>query len=122
MAMAVKDQGLAGDHAGGGRQITILDERAWQAACKQLNANLDAGARRANLLLEGLDLRHSRGQKLTIGDVAIEILGETRPCELLNDTHEGLMQALRPDWRGGVFGKILVGGEIRVGDTVESST
>lgn len=112
-----------GDHAAGGRrQVTILDGVAWRAACKEISADLDPRLRRANLVVEGLDLRQSRGRLLAIGAVVVEILGETRPCELMNDAHLGLMEALRPDWRGGVYGRIVKGGEIRVGDTVAFSS
>ena len=53
------------------------------------------------------------------GEVAIEVKGETRPCELMDDDgRTGLQAALRPQRRGGVYGQILHGGEIRVGDGI----
>ena len=61
----------------------------------------------------------SRGQRLRIGAVLFEVLGETRPCGLMDDVCQGLGDALAPDWRGGVFSRVLEGGEIRVGDPVE---
>jgi MOSC domain-containing protein YiiM len=119
-ATAVANQGLAGDHAvGGRRQVTLLAVESGRAACAQLGRDLDPALRRANLLVEGLDLRAAIGGTITLGDVAIEVLGETRPCELMDDDGRiGLMAALRPQRRGGVFGRIREGGELRVGMAV----
>ncbi len=119
MARAVEGQGLAGDHAGSGRrQVTMLDQSRWRDACNDLGTTLDPGARRANLVLEGVDLRGCCSRRLRIGDAVVEVLGETRPCELLDRACEGLGEALVPDWRGGAYGRVLEGGEIRVGDAV----
>ncbi|MCA8954337.1 MAG: MOSC domain-containing protein [Planctomycetes bacterium] len=120
-ARAVADQGLEGDHAvGGRRQITLLALESWLAACAEFGGEhpveLDPGVRRANLLVEGLDLGASIGGRIAIGEVVIEVLGETRPCELMDDDGRlGLQAALRPQRRGGVFGRIVAGGELRVG-------
>lgn len=117
-ARAVAGQGLVGDHAGGGkRQVTLLAREAWQAACSQLGRELDPGIRRANLVVEGVDLAATIGRRLRLGEVVIEVLGETRPCELMDDDGRiGLMAALRPERRGGVYGAIVTGGTLRVGD------
>jgi len=36
----------------------------------------------------------------------------------MDEAAPGLQAALRPDWRGGVFAQVMVGGVIRVGDSV----
>lgn len=120
-AVAVAGQGLDGDHAvGGRRQVTLLAVEAWRDACAQLGRDLDPALRRANLLVEGVDLTAVIGGTITIGDVVVEVLGETRPCELMDDGGRiGLMAALRPARRGGVFGRIRKGGELRVGAAVQ---
>jgi len=116
-ALAVAGRGLDGDHAGGGkRQVTLIAHEAWTAACAELGRDIDPSARRANLLVEGIDLAAAIGHTLRIGDVVVEVLGETRPCELMDDDgRTGLQAALRQECRGGVFGRIAAGGELRVG-------
>jgi MOSC domain-containing protein YiiM len=116
-ATAIANQGLDGDHAvGGRRQVTLLAVEAWRAACAELGRDLDPALRRANLLVAGLDLRAAIGGAIALGDVVVDVLGETRPCELMDDGGRlGLMAALRPERRGGVFGRIREGGELRVG-------
>jgi MOSC domain-containing protein YiiM len=36
----------------------------------------------------------------------------------MDEAHDGLREALSADWRGGVYGKVLEGGPIRIGDPV----
>lgn len=117
-AVAIAGQGLDGDHAGGGkRQITILSREAWDAACRTLGRALDPGTRRANVMVSGIDLPTVIGTTLQLGSVRVEVLGETRPCELMDDGGRlGLQAALRPERRGGVYGRILQGGTLQVGD------
>lgn len=119
-AVAEEGTGLVGDHAGGGkRQVTLISREAWQAACRDLDAELDPVLRRANLLVEGVDFVQSRGRQLRVGEVLLEVAGETKPCQLMDDMHLGLWDALKPDWRGGVFARVLEGGTLRQGDALE---
>ena len=118
-AQAVPGQGLLGDHAGTKRQVTILDLAEWERACTELGAEIDPGQRRANLVLDSLELAESRGRRLRIGPVLLEIEGETTPCELIEGEHLGLYRALKPEWRGGVFARVVVGGPLHVGDPAD---
>lgn len=120
-AEAVADQGLDGDHAvGGKRQVTVLSLEAWRDACAELGRPLDPAVRRANIVVSGLDLAQSIGRVLRVGGALVDVRGETRPCELMDDDGRiGLDAALRKSLRGGVFGSIRRGGELRVGDDAE---
>jgi MOSC domain-containing protein YiiM len=100
------------------RQVTIISREAWTAAESALGAKVDPGARRANVMVSGVDLAKSRGRVLRLGDTRIRVLGETRPCELMDAAHQGLRQALDPDWRAGVFGQVLDDAVVSVGDVV----
>ncbi|MEL7061508.1 MAG: MOSC domain-containing protein [Acidobacteriota bacterium] len=109
--------GLEGNvHRRGRRRLTLLDADAWARAEADLGQTVDPVNRRANLMLRGLDLEGSRGRVLCLGTCRIEILGETRPCRLMDDAAPGLERALGPEWRGGVFGRALDDGEIALGD------
>jgi MOSC domain-containing protein YiiM len=119
-AEAVPGRGLAGNaNQGGKRQITLIDETRWADACRELGIDVDPSARRANVMLRGIDLRDSRGRSLRIGPVVVRIYNETRPCEQMDDAQEGLRNALRPEWRAGAYGEIVEGGVIRIGDPAE---
>src|SRR5438552_2471683 len=101
------------------RQVTLLESEAWAACMTELGVNKDPALRRANILLNGVSLAHTRGRVLVIGDTRLAIGGELTPCERMDEAAPGLQAALRPDWRGGVFARVLYGGVIHVGDPVE---
>jgi len=42
--------------------------------------------------------------------------GDWRRRRSVDEVIDGLRDAMRPHWRGGVFGQVLSGGVIRVGD------
>ena len=115
-AELVAGRGIAGNaNQGGWRQVTIIDEGAWREATEELGVDVDPSERRANVMVRGVDLENSRGKKLILGGCIINIRGENPPCRLMKEMQE----PLRPHWRAGVFGQILEGGTIRVGDQVD---
>ena len=119
-AEAIAGRGLAGNaDQGRRRQITIIDEAAWREAAAEIGHAVDPSKRRANVMLRGIALAGSRGKLLRLGGCVVRIFGETRPCERMEEAQTGLRKALSPDWRAGVFGEVVEGGSIRVGDGAE---
>lgn len=111
--------GLAGDvPAAGHRGVTLISSPQWRETTAQLGVELPWHTRRANILLDAPRLGPWIGRTVRIGEVVIEITGETLPCGLMDELSPGLRTALAPDARGGVHGRILRGGVIRVGDKV----
>jgi MOSC domain-containing protein YiiM len=100
---------------GGKRQVTLISKEAFAAVSAELRADIDPGWRRANLMVSGIDLRESRGRILSVGGVRLRLVGETRPCERMDEAHPGLRSALSPDWRGGAYGEVLNDGAVAVG-------
>jgi len=98
------------------RQVTVIDRAAWERATTELGVDVDPSARRANVMVSGVDLEESRGMVLRLGPCRVRIEGETTPCHRMDEAADGLQEALRPEWRGGVYGVVLGGGEIAVGD------
>jgi MOSC domain-containing protein YiiM len=119
-AEAIAGHGLAGNaDRSRRRQVTIIDEAAWKTAAAETGHDVDPSKRRANIMLRGVDLAQSRGKHLRIANCLIRILGETTPCERMEEAQPGLRNALRPNWRAGVFGEIVEGGPLRIGDAAE---
>jgi MOSC domain-containing protein YiiM len=101
------------------RQVTILSADRWAELTAELGAHLDPSVRRANLLVSGLELQHSRGRRLLVGACVLRIGGETRPCERMDEVWRGLQAIMCARWGGGAFAEVIRGGEIGVGDSAE---
>lgn len=118
-ARLVAGRGLVGNaNQGGRRQVTIIEAEVWKSLMDQLDADLLPSTRRANLLVQNVDLSGSRGRILRVGACHIRIFGETKPCERMDEALKGLKNAMYDRWRGGAFGEALDDGEIRCGDEV----
>jgi MOSC domain-containing protein YiiM len=118
-ATLVVGKGLADSASHGGtRQVTVIEREVFEGLRSSLDPAVDPSMRRANLMVSGVRLEGSRRHTLRIGSCRIELVGETRPCSLMDDTLQGLRQALEPNWGGGAYGRVVVGGEIHVGDEV----
>lgn len=117
------DTGLDGDFRGKvkDRNVSIVSREAWEAACADLSTALPWTTRRANLLVSGLNLKETAGQRLLIGSVVLEITQECDPCGRMEEQREGLRAALSRDWRGGILCTVVQGGEVAVGDEVKLS-
>ncbi|MGA1196472.1 MAG: MOSC domain-containing protein [Candidatus Latescibacterota bacterium] len=120
VAEVTKDKGVVGDFRGAvpKRQVTVVVREAWEAACRELGLDVDWTTRRANVLVEGLDLSETTGKQLHVGSVVLQITGETTPCPRMEEAQAGLQDALTPDWRAGVTCVVQTAGKIRVGDVV----
>lgn len=100
------------------RQVSVMTVESWNEACKELNQKIHWTKRGINILIEGIDLENTTGDILKIGEFYIEITGELKPGNKMNEVTTGLKDALLPKWRGGVSGKILNNGMIYEGDKV----
>ena len=66
-ATLVPGRGIAGNaDQGGRRQVTLIDLERWRELMDRLGADQETGARRANLVIDSLDLFDSRGKTLRI--------------------------------------------------------
>jgi MOSC domain-containing protein YiiM len=118
-AELVAGRGIRGNaDQGRRRQVTVIERNAWDAALQDVGDAVAPSARRANLMISGIDLAQTRGRILRVGECRLEVGGETRPCYRMDEAMEGLQQALKKDWRAGVFCVVLDDGVIRVGDEV----
>jgi MOSC domain-containing protein YiiM len=118
-ATLIAGRGIVGNaDQGGRRQVTLIDLQRWHELMDGLGADLETSARRANLVIDSLDLFDSRGNTLRIGSARLHVLGETRPCERMEEALPGLQRAMRERWGGGAYAEIIEGGEISVGDSV----
>lgn len=118
-ATLIADRGIVGNaNQGGRRQVTIIEREVWNRLMERLGAAADPSQRRANLMVSGIPLKDSRGRILRVGGTRIQIMGETKPCERMEEAVSGLRSAMYDDWQGGAFGIVLEDGQIGIGDDV----
>ncbi len=112
--------GIRGDHRGksGDRQVTILAREVWDDVCRELGKNLPWTARRANLFIEGFSLEGTKGKYIRINGLCLEITGETKPCQRMDEFYQNLQDKLEPSWRGGATCRVISPGKIFLGDEV----
>ncbi|MCU1537918.1 MAG: sulfurase [Humibacillus sp.] len=111
--------GLVGDryHGSRHRHVTVQAIEALEAAATDLGRPVDPGLTRRNITVTGADLPTRPGERLTIGDVELEVVRIAAPCRLLDDTlGPGAARALHA--RGGTVFRLLTSGTISVGDPV----
>lgn len=120
----VTDKHLSGDHArpkpGGKRQVTLIQHEHLAAVggFLGLDAPVEPGRLRRNLVVSGLNLLALKNRQVQLGEeVILEITGECHPCSRMEEElGPGGYNAMRG--HGGLTARILRGGQIRVGDAV----
>lgn len=110
-------EGIVGDHTRGGmRHITLLWLDDWNAAASEVGVEVDPVGRRANVLLSGGTAARFLDRELMLGTARLRVRGVTAPCPVMDLAAPGMMRALKPEARSGVWARVLEGGMIRRGD------
>ena len=114
-ANAISGLGLEGDRSayeGNTRQVLLVDKAILD------EADLNPGQVKENITVTGLDLSGVKvGQVLSIGDsVTMEVVGDCEACGKMDAIRMGLKDSL--DGKRGTLAKVLIGGAIKIGDSV----
>lgn len=118
-ATLVAGRGLVGNaDQGRRRQVTLIEREVWDRLMRELGGAVPPSARRANLMISGLSLAGERNRVLRVGNCRIRVLGETRPCERMDEALQGLREAMKVGWGGGSFGEVLDDGQVALGAEV----
>jgi MOSC domain-containing protein YiiM len=100
------------------RHFTVQSASALHAATEAFGADVPAELTRRNLTIDEGDVPTAPGSLIRVGDVLLEVVRVAAPCKLLDDTiGRGAQEALRR--RGGSVCRVLEGGEVAVGDSVD---
>ena len=120
---ALVGQGLKGDHYGkvdGKRQVTLIQaEHLSTVAALIGQTTVDPALLRRNIVVSGINLLALKEMQIRIGeDVILEISGTCPPCSRMEENlGHGGYHAMRG--HGGMTAKVIQGGNIAVGATIE---
>lgn len=118
-ASATKDGGIDSDVKKSlARGITFLSVEKWHETMDEMGLELPWPSRRANVLVESVDLLSLIGKTIEFGSVAVLVNGETEPCARMEALAPGLREALAIEGRAGVYGRVVQSGAFRVGDSI----
>jgi len=109
--------GLVGDRyeASRHRHVSVMSVGELAEASERLGRRIDPALTRRNVLVDAGLLSRTPGSRLSLGPVELEVVRDAAPCRLLDDQlGEGAKTAMRR--RAGVICRVLVGGEISIGD------
>ncbi|MCB1736403.1 MAG: MOSC domain-containing protein [Gammaproteobacteria bacterium] len=127
---AIVGRGLEGDRYADGKghwrltdgcEVTLVSAEALRQAEQRSGVPLSNGAHRRNLVVSGIALEALRRHVLKIGEVQFAFHKLRPPCAYLDRVaRPGSAKALKG--AGGVGLRVIRGGVLRVGDTVEVLT
>jgi MOSC domain-containing protein YiiM len=105
-------EGCAHAQPGGKRQVLLVDRETVEAM------DLRPGMLRENVTTDGLNVNSLPiGQQLRIGQARLEVSAVCTPCDQMERIRPGLRKEL---WgRRGMLCRVLDGGIIRPGDSIE---
>jgi MOSC domain-containing protein YiiM len=103
-----------------GRNVTLIEREAIEAAAKEYGVELDIGDPRRNIVTSGVALNHLVDKEFSVGDVRLKGYKLCEPCTYMEGlTKPGAREALIH--RGGLRAEILADGVINVGDPISPS-
>jgi MOSC domain-containing protein YiiM len=105
-------EGCAHGRPGRKRQVLLVDRETLEAM------DLKPGIIRENITTDGLNVNSLPiGQQLRVGEARLEVSAVCTPCDLMEAIRPGLRREL---WgRRGMLCRVMEGGVIRRGDTIE---
>ena len=105
-------EGCAHGRPGGPRQVLLVDRETLEAM------DLQPGIIRENITTDGLNVNSlGIGQLLRVGEAQLEVSAICTPCDQMEAIRPGLRKEL---WgRRGMLCRVLEGGVIRRGDSIE---
>jgi MOSC domain-containing protein YiiM len=115
---------LEGDHHakakfGTKRQVTLIQQEHLAVVGSYLGRGpIDPLLLRRNLVVSGINLLALKGKTFRLGDCVLEYSGPCDPCSRMEQNlGPGGLNAMRG--HGGITAKVVIGGEIRIGDSAE---
>jgi MOSC domain-containing protein YiiM len=100
-----------------GREVTLIEIEAIEAAQKDYGLDVGAGDARRNIVTRGVPLNHLVGRRFKVGDATLVGIRLCEPCTHLTKLVSGDFRKALVH-RGGLRAEVLEGAEIHPGDQI----
>jgi len=101
------------------REVTLIESEVLEAVARESRIVLFPHEARRNLVTRGVRLNDLVGRNFTIGEVALEGVRLCPPCGYLEQVTGKAIRAPLEN-RGGLRARVVKGGTLRVGDTIQA--
>lgn len=110
-------QGTYSTDPGSGRAVTLIESEAIEALKRDYYIEIHPAELRRNIVTQGICLNHLVGKEFCVGEVLLRGTHLCEPCSYMEKlTVKGVLHGLIH--RGGLNADLVVGGLIRVGDSI----
>lgn len=117
--MIGREEGFYSEKPEDGRQITLFEIETLEALKRDAGIELGPQDHRRNVTVEGVPLNHLVGRRFRLGETLLEATRLSIPCRHIEEiTGKAIFDPLIN--RSGLNCRILEGGVVRVGDTVQN--
>jgi MOSC domain-containing protein YiiM len=111
--------GFYSDRPEEGRQVTLFEIETLEALQRDYGIRMSPADHRRNVTTRGVPLNHLVGKTFSVGGVVLEGTRLSTPCRHIEQiTGQEVFTPMLH--RSGLHARIMVGGVIRVGDTIRS--
>lgn len=113
--------GIEGDHYskdGGKRMVTLIQAEHLKVVGELLDQEVLPESVRRNIVVSGINLNALQDAQFTIGeDIVLQGTGFCHPCSRMEKIlGDGGYNAMRG--HGGITARVIIGGNMRIGDTI----
>ena len=100
-----------------GREVTLIEIEAIEAAQKDYGLDVDPASARRNIVTRGVPLNHLVGRRFKVGDATLVGIRLCEPCSHLTKLVNGDFRKALVH-RGGLRADVVEGAEIAAGDQI----
>ena len=112
------EEGFYSEYPEEGRQITLFEIETLWALRRDADLDLEPEQHRRNVTVEGVPLNHLVGRQFWVGECLLEGTRLSTPCRHIEEiTGKPIFDLLLN--RSGLNCRILEGGTVRVGDSIQ---
>ena len=98
-------------------QITLIETETIDTMSRELGYEIPAGSSRRQIIVKGIELNQLIGRNLRMGQILVRVEDKCNPCNNMErKIGPGAKDAMNN--KGGIRCRIIVGGELHVGDKI----